>query len=121
MTASTQTGGARLAPGTGSMDTPEALKARYETVKSRIAAAAQRAGSTAADIVLVAVTKFAELDQVRTLLALGHRDFGENRVQHLVQQAAIVEESLARQRIAHTLAAKRGEIEPVRWHMIGHL
>jgi hypothetical protein len=41
------------------------------------------------------VTKFAESDQVRSLVELGHRDFGENRVQHLIQQAAMVEEFLA--------------------------
>jgi PLP dependent protein len=121
MTASTHTGGARPAPGTGSMDTPEDLKARYDSVRQRIAAAATRAGQDPASVVLVAVTKFAELDQIRTLLQLGHRDFGENRVQNLIQQAAMVDEFLVRQRIAHTVAAARGEIEPVRWHMIGHL
>jgi pyridoxal phosphate enzyme (YggS family) len=106
------------------MDTPESLKARYESVKSRIAAAAKRAGSGPDSIMLVAVTKFAEVDQIRTLLQLGHRDFGENRVQNLIQQAAMVEEFVARQRLAHTLAAERGEAGlggGVRWHMIGHL
>lgn len=127
MTAVTHTGGGPKAmagtqhPAGAPMDTPEALKARFESVKSRIAAASKRAGSKPSDIVLVAVTKYADLDQIRTLAQLGHRDFGENRVQHLIQQAAMLEEFLSRQRIAHTVAAARGEIEPIRWHMIGHL
>src|SRR5690606_31950407 len=73
-------------------------------------------------------------------MALGHRDFGENRVQHLVQQAAMVEEYLSRHRVlpragrAHAgdagmallpggMPGSAGEDggEPVRWHMIGHL
>src|ERR1043165_5601622 len=125
MTAITQPGanpgGAPADTGTPGTDTPEALRARYEHVKDRIAVAARRAATRPADIVLVAVTKYAAPDQVRSLLSLGHRDFGENRVQNLVQQAAMVEEFFTRQRIAHTVAAARGEIEPVRWHMIGHL
>src|SRR5437868_1279373 len=63
----THTGGARTAPGTGSMDTPEALKARYESVRSRIAAAAGRVGSKQSDIVLVAVTRLAE--EIQALVA----------------------------------------------------
>ena len=57
------------------------LKARYEDVRSRIDAAAAKAGRRGDDIVLVAVTKNASIDVVRQLLALGHQDFGENRVQ----------------------------------------
>ncbi|HRJ50885.1 MAG TPA: hypothetical protein PKU91_10140, partial [Phycisphaerales bacterium] len=53
----------------------------------------------AGDIILVAVTKFADPDQIRSLIDLGHRDFGENRVQSLIQHAAMAEEYLARLRV----------------------
>lgn len=119
---------------------PETLVERYELVKSRIAAAAKRSGRRAEDILLVAVTKYATPEQVRELLALGHRDLGENRVQHLLQQAAMVEEYQARlktlpatRKAAADAAAtlfdavpgKPGIPDPAatsaRWHMIGHL
>jgi len=94
---------------------------------------------------VVAVTKTADPEQIRSLLQLGHRDFGENRAQQLIQHAAIVEEFLSRQKIhagtrrisaeaaAETLfaASSRAVLRPinalpggpdgVRWHMIGHL
>lgn len=119
---------------------PETLVERYELVKSRIAAAAKRSGRRAEDILLVAVTKYATPEQVRELLALGHRDLGENRVQHLLQQAAMVEEYQARLKtlpatrkaaadaaatLFDTVPGKPGIPDPAatsaRWHMIGHL
>ena len=118
-----------------------ALDERYASVRQRVAAAAARSGRRADEIILVAVTKFAEPDQIRRLIELGHRDFGENRVQNLLQRAAMVEEHLARLRVlpqtlgrvssnaARSLieldkaapAIGAGGKEPVRWHMIGHL
>jgi pyridoxal phosphate enzyme (YggS family) len=103
--------------GAGSMEST--LSARYETVKKEIAGAARRSGRLPSDVVLVAVTKYADPEQVRALAQLGHRDFGENRVQHLIQQAGMLEEFFTRRKIAHSVA--QGEFEPVRWHMIGHL
>lgn len=122
---------------------PDTLEDRYALVCDRIATAAKRAGRKGADVILVAVTKHAEPEQIRGLLQLGHRDFGENRAQVLIQHAAIVEEFLARQRMlpnsrrtgldddGHLFDAGRAELKPVvgapqlrggvRWHMIGHL
>jgi PLP dependent protein len=108
----------------------ESLESRYQAVRERIAQAAAKSGRQASDIMLVAVTKHAEADQVRSLIQLGHRDFGENRVQHLLQHAAMVEEHMARRRVlprarhAHdgdVLLAAPGSADAVRWHMIGHL
>ncbi len=95
---------------------------RYTEVKERVAAAARRAGRSGNSVVIVAVSKYAELDQVRELVALGHQDFGESRVQQLVQRAAIVDESLHRQRTLPSVGP-HGEslLHEVRWHMIGHL
>jgi len=119
----------------------DALRARYSEVCTRIAAAAKASGRAPSSVILVAVTKYAAPEHVRTLIEMGHRDFGENRVQHLVQQASMVDEFLTRQKIhaqtrristADTLFAAPGGIpmlapaagkspDSVRWHMIGHL
>ncbi len=50
----------------------------------------------------MAVTKYAELEWVRQLVALGAAELGENRPQQLVQRAKEIS-------------------EPVHWHLIGHL
>lgn len=114
------------------------LKDRYTEVRQRIARAGQRAGRPENSVVLVAVTKTAEPDQIRELIRLGHTDFAENRVQQLVQHAAIIDEWLGRQRTLpgvhrpmspdDLFAAARpaappptGSVPLVRWHMIGHL
>lgn len=91
------------------------LRERYDDVKARVARAAERSGRRANDVVLVAVTKYASIEDIRELVSLGHVDLGENRVQQMVQRAAIVDEFNARR-------AERGAaVTPVRWHMIGTL
>ncbi|MEN0019499.1 MAG: YggS family pyridoxal phosphate-dependent enzyme, partial [Planctomycetota bacterium] len=62
------------------------LADRYAAVCKRVDDAAKRSGRTADQIILVAVTKYAEVEDIRSLLGLGHRDFGENRVQQLAQR-----------------------------------
>jgi pyridoxal phosphate enzyme (YggS family) len=122
----------------------QTLEARYSEVCERIAAAAAASRRKASDIILVAVTKNAEPEQIKSLLQLGHRDFGENRVQQLIHHASIVEEFLSRQRMlpggrklsseaaAESLFSNApaqfkpvptqpGGKDGVRWHMIGHL
>ncbi len=108
------------------MPSEATLESRYESVLARVADAARRAGRRPDEILTVAVTKFAEPDQIRRLIELGHRDFAENRVQHLVQRASMISEYLSRRRV---LPHARAEHAPgpalgpgdVRWHMIGHL
>ena len=109
--------------------TAETLESRYRSVRQRIADAAAANGRSGSDILLVAVTKYAEADQVRSLIQLGHRDFGENRVQNLLHRAGMVEEFMARRRVlprarhAHDGESllEQGREDAVRWHMIGHL
>lgn len=114
---------------------PDSLAERYAQVCDKISRAAETSGRREQDVFLVAVTKNAEPEQIRQLIDLGHRDLGENRVQQLIQHAALVDEYLNRlkvlpssRRIAATdeqlfasgddkLAGKEG----IRWHMIGHL
>ncbi len=71
-------------------------------VRERMAAACRRVGRDPASVTLVAVTKYAELDWVRALLALGIRELGENRPQQLDLRAQEI-------------------VAPVHWHLIGHL
>jgi len=72
-------------------------------VRARIAAAAARAGRSAADVRIVAVTKGHPLERAREAAAAGLLELGESRVQ----------EALAKQ--------DAWPDAPVRWHLIGHL
>ncbi len=104
----------------GTAQSEPTLRERYEAVCQRVAQAAARSGRTAADVHIVAVTKNASIDQIRQLIDLGHVDLGENRVQQLVQRAALIDEFLNRRRELPS-AARKGAAEGVRWHMIGHV
>lgn len=117
------------------MQTLTSLKDRYADVKRRIARAAERTGRGERDILLVVVSKYAHPEQILELIQLGHVDFGESRVQQLVQRAAMVQEWLGRRRTLPAVAAahhiSRGLRDEsggpfrapseVRWHMIGRL
>jgi pyridoxal phosphate enzyme (YggS family) len=95
-------------------------KDRYTAVKARIAAAAKRSGRRPEDILLVAVTKHASIDQVREIVEMGHLDLGESRVQNLMQRAVQVEEFIERHR--QLRGSRAGDTpDAVRWHMIGSL
>jgi len=72
-------------------------------VKQKIARAAVAAGRKPEDITLVAVSKNASADAVARLVAAGHRDFGENRVQEGLRKM---------ERIARP---------DVNWHLIGRV
>ncbi|MEM9471421.1 MAG: YggS family pyridoxal phosphate-dependent enzyme [Pseudomonadota bacterium] len=54
---------------------------RYNDVTARIDVAARKSGRGAADITLVAVSKTFAAGDIEPVLELGHRVFGENRVQ----------------------------------------
>jgi len=126
------------------MTVSDTLTTRYSEVCERVARAAKRAGRNPGDIIVVAVTKFAVPEQIKALLAVGHRDFGENKAQTLIQHAAVVDEFFTRQSIHLTTRTIRTqeasellfstggmELRPhtalpssregVRWHMIGHV
>jgi hypothetical protein len=96
------------------------LAERYRQVKERVAHAARRAGRDPSSVVVIAVSKYGEIDQIRELIRLGQQDFGESRVQQLVQRAAIIDETIHRQRTLPSVGSD-GRPPDVRWHMIGHL
>lgn len=115
------------------MTITDTVQQRYTEMRRRIADAAARSGRREQDVILVAVTKYAELDQIKALVELGHMDLGENQVQQLLQRAAAVGEYLERLRVLKGTLERRasegsgplaggGEApSAVRWHMIGHL
>ena len=72
------------------------LRERYDDVRARVAAAAERSGRRPSDIMLVAVTKYASIEEIRELVSYGQIDLGENRVQQMVQRAAMIDEFNAR-------------------------
>ncbi len=100
------------------------LAEQYESVKQRVAQAARRVGRAPGEIIVVAVSKYAEMDDVRRLVALGHQDFGESRAQQLSQRAAMLEEMQGRRRTLPGVVGAGAEAAPapgLRWHFIGHL
>jgi hypothetical protein len=84
---------------------PGAIASRVDVVRARIAAACARAGRSADDVTLIAVTKTHSVEEIAAAYAAGLADFGENRVQE------------ARSKIA---SAREVGIA-ARWHLIGHL
>ena len=72
------------------------------TVEENIAAACERSGRTRDGVKLIAVSKTKPVEMLREAYDLGCRDFGENKVQELVDKYDRMPED-------------------VRWHMIGHL
>lgn len=83
--------------------TLEEISDRLATVRSQIAAAAERGNRAAADVQLVVVSKTHPPDIVRLALAAGVTDLGENRIQEAEEKITAVGRSAAR------------------WHLIGHL
>jgi PLP dependent protein len=81
----------------------EAVASNLQSVRSRIDAAARRAGRDPSDIRLIAVSKTFSVDHVRAAWTAGQRDFGENKVQEALQKIG-----------------EASDME-IRWHLIGHL
>jgi pyridoxal phosphate enzyme (YggS family) len=82
------------------------IPANLQAVKARIAAAAQAAGRTAAEVTLLAVSKTFGAQQVRDCAACGQRAFGENYLQEGVDKIAAL----------RLLAPETPQPE---WHFIG--
>jgi pyridoxal phosphate enzyme (YggS family) len=57
------------------------IETNLQEIRSRVDAAARRAGRSPEDITLIAVSKFQDAGLVEEAIAAGQRDFGENRVQ----------------------------------------
>ncbi len=80
----------------------EMLKENLLAVQENIAAALKRSGRNEGDATLIAVSKTKPVEMIREVYDLGIRDFGENRVQELVEKYDLLPQD-------------------IRWHLIGHL
>jgi PLP dependent protein len=78
------------------------IVAAYRDVRERIGRAAEEAGRDPASVTLVAVSKTFPADAVRALYDLGHRDFGESRLQEALPKIEALPDD-------------------VRWHFLGNL
>ncbi|MGH7963807.1 MAG: YggS family pyridoxal phosphate-dependent enzyme [Candidatus Binatia bacterium] len=78
------------------------IATNYTRVREHVATVAQRCGRHPQEIIIVCAAKTKGPEAVRTALAAGATDIGENRVQEAQQKIAAVS-------------------EPARWHLIGHL
>lgn len=77
------------------------LKENYYNVKNKIEEA-EKASKYKKDVTLIAVSKTKPVSDIQEVYDLGQRDFGENKVQELLQ--------------------KYDELpKDIRWHLIGHL
>ena len=66
----------------------EELSKNLESIKARIAVAAQNSGRSSSEITLIVVTKTFPASDVKILYDLGVRDFGENRDQEASVKSA---------------------------------
>ncbi|MFY9611708.1 MAG: YggS family pyridoxal phosphate-dependent enzyme [Blastocatellia bacterium] len=81
----------------------EEIRDRLARVREEIAGAAHRAGRSAKDITLIAVSKTFDSDTVQRAVDAGALDLGENRVQEAATKVGVIKAS------------------NLRWHLIGHL
>ena len=71
-------------------------------VEAEVADAAARVGRLADEITLIAVSKTWPVDVIHEAVGAGHRIFGENKVQEIVEKVPAMSSEL-------------------KWHLIGHL
>lgn len=80
----------------------ERLEENYRRVKENIRKACEKSGREEQEVTLLAVSKTKPVDMLLDVYHAGARDFGENKVQELVDKIPQMPAD-------------------VRWHMIGHL
>lgn len=80
----------------------DALRARLEAVRERVARATGDVGRDPSEVTTIVVTKFHPVSLVQSLYDLGVRDFGESRHQEAREKAAALPSD-------------------IRWHFVGQL
>ena len=78
------------------------LKENYDLVLNKVKRACERAGRAAEDVTLIAVSKTKPVEMLQEVYDCGCRDFGENKVQEIMDKYDKLPND-------------------IRWHMIGHL
>ena len=81
------------------------LESRYHEISTRIQAAHAEVGRFD-PVTLIAVSKTHSTEMIKRLYGLGHRDFGENYSQELIEKAETLREAGCHE---------------IRWHFLGHL
>lgn len=85
----------------GDVSQMEDIKKNLEKVRGKIREAAEVCGRNEEEVLLVAVSKTRDPEEINTAINAGVTDIGENKVQEIMD--------------------KYDAIKPVKWHMIGHL
>jgi PLP dependent protein len=78
------------------------IEERYKWIRERIGKSAMESGRDEQEVTLIAVSKTQPVDAIQSLYDLGHRDFGENRLQEILEKMPKLPED-------------------IRWHYIGTL
>ena len=78
------------------------IQENIKTVRANMAAACKRSGRNINDVTLIAVSKTKPVSMIEEALSTGTFDFGENKVQEILEKKPVLPEQ-------------------VRFHMIGHL
>ncbi|MBQ5955164.1 MAG: alanine racemase, partial [Firmicutes bacterium] len=78
------------------------IRSNIEEITARKNAAAERSGRKGEDVLLVAVTKLHDCDEINEAISCGITDIAENKVQEILNKYEKVDPS-------------------VKWHLIGHL
>ncbi len=78
------------------------IKENVASVEAKIQAACDRSGRKRDEVLLIAVSKTKPVSDIREVMATGITDYGENKVQEVVDKIEEIK-------------------EPLNWHFIGHL
>jgi len=78
------------------------IENQFNKILSQFKVSCEEAGRPVESVQLLPVTKRQPLEKLQTLYSLGLKAFGENRVQEMLEKAALLPED-------------------IQWHMIGHL
>ena len=92
------------------MSAHEIIERNLERVRARMAEAAGRSGRSSDSVRLVAVTKAVGIEEARTLLELGVRDLGENRVEDARPKVDVVGSQAQWHMIGTVQRRKAGEV-----------
>jgi len=95
--------------------TKSKIRKNLEQISENIAAACDRSKRQLEEVRIIAVTKTVGSPEIKSLLDLGVRDFGESRAKQLYDRATELNGYFQRSRNSDISA------DHVNWHMIGHL
>ena len=85
------------------------IQASYSSLQDEIYQQAHASGRTPEAITLVVVTKKQSIASIKSIYDLGHRHFGENRIEEAADKIPVLS------------AATQSSHPPITWHMIGHI